>query len=72
VYDASLPSSTTLRSCTAARRIAGRQDIGDITLGDAIFWRKLHESLGPFYPVGPEVLDYVRQTPEGISAGQRA
>jgi hypothetical protein len=47
-------------------------DIGDIQLGDAIFWRRLHASLGPFYPVGPEPLDYVRQTRDGISGGQRA
>lgn len=47
------------------------EGIGDITVGDAQFWRRLHASLGPFYPVGPEVLDYVRQTSDGISAGQR-
>lgn len=48
------------------------EEIGDITVGDAVFWRRLHATLGPFYPVGVEVLDYVRQTPDGISGGQRA
>ncbi len=47
------------------------EEIEHITLGDAVFWRRLHESLGPFYPLGPEVLDYVQQTSTGISAGQR-
>lgn len=42
-------------------------DMRDMRLGDAVFWRKLHASLGPFYPV-PEILDYVEQTQEGISA----
>jgi hypothetical protein len=35
-------------------------------LGDANYWRALHRSLGPFYPV-PEVLDTVQQTDEGIT-----
>lgn len=26
-------------------------------LADAVFWRRLHGSLGPFHPVGPEILD---------------
>lgn len=42
-------------------------EIRDIRTGDAIFWRRLHERVGPFYPV-PEVLDTVRQTSDGISA----
>lgn len=45
-------------------------DMTDITVGDAIFWRRLHASLGAFYPVN-EVLDFVRQTKDGISAGHR-
>lgn len=50
------------------RRTADRWplEMGDLMLGDALFWRRLHASLGPFYPV-IEVLDYVRQTREGIS-----
>lgn len=56
------------------RRTADRwpEEIEHLTLGDAVFWRRLHESLGPFYPLGPDVMDYVQQTPDGISAGQRA
>ena len=56
------------------RRTADRwpEEIADIMLGDAIFWRKLHASLGPFYPVPGEPLDFVRQTPSGISAGNRS
>lgn len=46
-------------------------DIADITVGDANFWRRLHASIGAFYPIN-EVLDYVRQTSTGISAGQRS
>jgi len=46
-------------------------EIGDIMLGDAIFWRRLHASLGPFWPIN-EVLDFVRQTNDGISAGNRS
>lgn len=45
-------------------------EIAGITVGDADFWRRLHASLGPFYPIN-EVLDFVRQTPDGISGGHR-
>ena len=48
------------------------EDIEHLTLGDAVFWRRLHASLGMFYPMGADVLDYVQQTGDGISAGQRA
>lgn len=55
------------------RRTADRwpEEMGDIMVGDAQFWRRLHASLGAFYPV-PLTLDYVRQTSDGISAGQRS
>ena len=46
-------------------------EIADIMVGDAIFWRRLHASLGPFWPIN-EVLDFVRQTNDGISAGNRS
>jgi hypothetical protein len=54
------------------RRTADRWplEVADIMLGDAIFWRRLHASLGSFYPI-PETLDQVRQTPDGISGGNR-
>ena len=48
------------------------EDIEHLTLGDAVFWRRLHASLGMFDPMGADVLDYVQQTGDGISAGERA
>lgn len=52
------------------RRTADRWplEMGDLMVGDAVFWRRLHASIGPFYPIN-EVLDFVRQTREGISGG---
>lgn len=42
-------------------------ELDKIKLGDAHFWMALRARQGPFYPV-PEVLDAIRQTPDGISA----
>jgi hypothetical protein len=42
-------------------------NIRDIRMGDGVFWRTLHATVGEFHPV-PEVLDTVQQTADGISA----
>ena len=51
------------------RRTSARwpQDRSTMRLSDAHFWRELVADLGPFYPV-PEVLDWTRQLPDGISS----
>ena len=52
------------------RLTADRWDLdGEIRLGDALFWRRLHASLGAFYPVADE-LDRTEQTADGISTSR--
>lgn len=41
-------------------------DTEHIRLGDAFFWRSLHASIGPFYPV-PHLLDVTEQEENGIT-----
>lgn len=43
---------------------------GNIRLGDAEFWRKLHASLGPFHPV-PAILDSAWRLEGGITLGYK-
>jgi len=52
------------------RRTADRWtlDWANVKLGDATFWRALHASLGPFYPVEGPILDVTQQTPDGLTA----
>jgi hypothetical protein len=52
------------------RRTADRWplDWANVKLGDAHFWRALHNSIGPFYPVEGPILDVTQQTPDGLTA----